>query len=465
MNDRSNVVSFAVKRRKSLNARSALAYLARIAEGHPDGVVEVDNKTQLGTLLGWSQPRTSKQLTTWERTGKVTTERADNGKLLIRVIASRDDLERAGTPSRRTPMPKGKRATTRASGHKHASEPATDHANPANIDNGSIPYRNQSNSTGTQAMANAASENVPASTPNGMPQTAPSGTPPHRSSGPANRDVVHRAEDLNWRLAGDGGGDGDVLGGRHAPFVVVAAYLTALVLAVIAAWFSVRGMVVLYPGDPTSALVLGIGLETAKIVTVGLVAAVGRRLAWGFRIVLVLLAFGCEILNASGVFGQLVIAHLHKGAVAEASFERTDAEASGKIEVAQGRVADLDRRIATIDGMVDGAAQKGRSRDAERARRDKEPERKGLVHERDQARQELASLRTSRSSGSAQRKVDEAESAPVVWAARMIGIDRDADVIIRFIIALTVVCLDPLAIFLLAAVNSFSGRRRQWEAA
>jgi hypothetical protein len=245
----------------------------------------------------------------------------------------------------------------------------------------------------------------------------------------------------------------------------VAAYLTALVLAVIAAWFSVRGMVVLYPGDPTSALVLGIGLETAKIVTVGLVAAVGRRLAWGFRIVLVLLAFGCEILNASGVFGQLVIAHLHKGAVAEASFERTDAEASGKIEVAQGRVADLDRRIATIDGVVDGAAQRGKSRDAERARRDREPERNRLVRERDQARQELASLRTSRSSGSAQRKVDEAESAPVVWAARMIGIDRDAEAIIRFIIALTVVCLDPLAIFLLAAVTSFSGRRRQWEAA
>jgi hypothetical protein len=244
----------------------------------------------------------------------------------------------------------------------------------------------------------------------------------------------------------------------------VAANLAALVLAAIAAWFSVRGMVVLFPGDPASALALGIALEAAKITTVGFVAALWRRLAWFFRISLVVLAFGCEILNASGVFGQLVIAHLHKGAIVEANFERTDAEASGKIDVVQGRVADLDRRIATIDGMVDGAAQKGRSRQAADLLRGQQTQRTNLVNERDQARRELAALKTSRSSGSAQRKVDAAESAPVVWAARTIGIERDPEVIIRSIIALIVVCLDPLAIFLLAAVNSASWRRR-WEGA
>jgi hypothetical protein len=247
--------------------------------------------------------------------------------------------------------------------------------------------------------------------------------------------------------------------------VAVAAYLTALFLALIAAWFSVRGMVVLFPGDPESALALGIGLEAGKIVTAGFLASCWGRLAWFFRISLVLLVCGCEILNASGVFGQLVIAHLHKSAIAAATFERTDAEASGKIDVAQGRVADLDRRIATIDGMVDGAAQKGKSRQAADALRQQQRQRAELVNERDQARRDLAALRTSRSSGSAQHKVDEAESAPVVWAARTIGIDRDPEVIIRSLIALIVICLDPLAVFLMAAVNSGSARRRRWEGA
>jgi hypothetical protein len=387
-----NVVSFA--KRRSLNARGALAYLAKVAESHPESIVEVESITHLGTLLGWERPRTSKQLKAWATSGQVTVDRSVPNKLVIRILPSRDDLERAGTPSQST---RARRAGgTRA---KRATKRAVDRANPANFDNGSITHNNQLNSIGTQNMPNTASENVPANVP---PGTA-AGTPAQQLAGHANRDVVHRADDLAWRRAG-GGGDVDVIDSRHAPFAAVAAYLTAFILALIAAWFSVRGMVVLFPGDPTSALALGIGLETAKIATVGFVAAFWGRLAWFFRISLVLLALGCEILNASGVFGQLVIAHLHKGAIAEANFERTDAEASGKIDVAQGRVSDLDRRIATIDGMVDGAAQKGRSRQAQNVLRDQQRQRAQLVSERDHARQELASLRTSRSSGSAQRK-------------------------------------------------------------
>ncbi len=474
MNDTSNIVPFA--KRRALNARGALAWLAKVAEGHPDGIVEVESITHLGTLLGWERPRTSKQLKAWETSGQVTVDRSVPARLAIRILPSRDGLERAGTPSqsaraRRAAGTRARRAVKRADDRagERAVERAVDRVNLANIDNGSTIYPHRLNAIGTHNMRETHSENVPANvpsgTPPGTPRTTVPGTPSQQLSEHANRDVVHRADDINWRRAGgSGGGQGDVLSGRHAPFAAVAAYLTAFILALIAAWFSVRGMVVLFPGDPTSALVLGIGLETAKIATVGFVAAFWWRLAWFFRIALVVLACGCEVLNASGVFGQLVIAHLHKSAVAEANFERTDAEVSGRIEVAQSRVADLDRRIATIDGMVDGAAQKGKAKQAAALMREQQRQRAQLVSERDQARQELASLRTSRSSGSAQHKVDEAETAPVVWAARTIGIERDPEVIIRGIIALIVICLDPLAIFLMAAVNS-GARRRRWEAA
>ena len=427
--DASNVLPFAGRR--SLTARAALAYLAKLAESHPEKIVEVDSIAHLGVLLQWARPRTSKQLKTWQASGQITVDRTSTGKVIIRILPSRDDLERADTPSQstRARRPAGTRAKR-----------AVKRVNSANAADGSNTDATQPNSMGTQTMLETASKSAPANVP-------------------PNRGVVHHAEDVIWHPAGGGTGmEGDR---QHAPFAVVAAYLTALALALIAAWFSVRGMVVLFPGDPTSALILGIGLETAKIVVVGFVAAFWARLAWLFRLVLLLLALGCEILNMSGVFGQLVLAHLQKGAIAEANFERTDAEASGKIEVAQGKVADLDRRIATIDGMVDGAAAKGKSKQAANVMRDQQHQRAQLVSERDQARRELASLKASRSSGSAQHKVDEAESAPVVWAARMVGIDRDPEVIIRGIIALIVMCLDPLAIFLMAAVSSTGTSRRR----
>src|SRR5262245_27090182 len=120
-----NVVSFA--KRKSLNARGALVYLAKVAESHPVNIIEVESITHLGTLLGWERPRASKQLKTWEASGQVTVDRASPGKLIIRILPSRDDLERAGTPSQST---RAKRAAgTRAKrADNRATERATDRA-------------------------------------------------------------------------------------------------------------------------------------------------------------------------------------------------------------------------------------------------------------------------------------------------------------------------------------------------
>jgi hypothetical protein len=456
-----------LKRKKALNAKGALVHLSKVAEQHPDKVIEADSVTHLGALLGWTQPRTSKQLKTWKSAGQVVVERRDQtGKLLLRIMPDRADMARSGMPSEGTALLKAGRSAHRAvyAGHeavRHAAARAAGHADghaEADHVTHNTPANSPEKSKTKPLRVDAArpSQMQHNAATSGMPTRVPPGMPPSMREAPAGMPLPH-AERTDWHLQQHGGGGG----GRHAPFVIVMAYLTALGLALIAAWFSVRGMVVLFPGDPGSAMALGIGLETGKIVTAAFLAAFWGRLAWVFRLCLILLVCGCEILNASGVFGQLVIAHLHKGAVAEATFERTDAEVSGKIEVAQGRLADLDRRIATIDGVVDGAAQKGRTKQATTLMHDQQREREGLVSERDRARRELAALKTARSTGSAQRKVDEAESAPVVWAARTVGIDRDPEVIIRSIIALIVICLDPLAVLLLAAVNSGSGRRRE----
>jgi hypothetical protein len=454
-----------LRRKKALNAKSALVHLSKVADTHPEKVIEADSVTHLGALLGWTQPRTSKQLKAWKSSGQVAVDRHDQtGKLMLRIMPDRAGMVRAGIPSESTAMPKAGRTARRAvyAGHdavRHAAERAaahadghaeTDHSNhntPADLPENSKGKPERVEPAGQQHMQ----RNEAAS---GMPARVPSGMPPSRPAASSGMPVRH-AERMDWRLQhGDGGGSS-----RHAPFVVVMAYLTALVLALIAAWFSVRGMVVLFPGDPESATALGIGLETGKIVTAAFLASFWNRLAWAFRLGLIVLVVGCEILNASGVFGQLVIAHLHKGAVAEASFERTDAAAAARIEVAQGRLADLDQRIATIDGAVDGAAKRGNAKTALAAMEGQRKQRAALAGEREQARRELADLKASRASGSAQRKVDEAESAPVVWAARTVGIDRDPEVIIRSIIALIVICLDPLAVLLMAAVGS--GRRRE----
>jgi hypothetical protein len=49
-------------------------------------------------------------------------------------------------------------------------------------------------------------------------------------------------------------------------------YLAAVSLAAAAAWFSTRGMVVLFPGAPLSVVAMAVAMEAAKLVTAGWLA-------------------------------------------------------------------------------------------------------------------------------------------------------------------------------------------------
>ena len=60
----------------------------------------------------------------------------------------------------------------------------------------------------------------------------------------------------------------------------VTAYVAAIALAGAAAWFSIRGMVVLFPGSPLSVIGMSIAMEGAKLVTAAWLARRWRATAW-----------------------------------------------------------------------------------------------------------------------------------------------------------------------------------------
>jgi hypothetical protein len=52
------------------------------------------------------------------------------------------------------------------------------------------------------------------------------------------------------------------------------------------------------------------------------------------------------------------------------------------------------------------------------------------------------------------RAIDETEAAPIKYVAELIGADTDSERAIRWLIALMVLCCDPLAIALTAAASA-----------
>ena len=71
-----------------------------------------------------------------------------------------------------------------------------------------------------------------------------------------------------------------------------------------------------------------------------------------WRVTLVALIAGLAIINATGVYAQLVAAHVGSRAGAVSAIETQDAALTARIEVQTHTVADLDARVSQIDAAM-----------------------------------------------------------------------------------------------------------------
>jgi hypothetical protein len=244
--------------------------------------------------------------------------------------------------------------------------------------------------------------------------------------------------------------DGGAQASKRHGFDVVA-YGAAIALASAAAWFSIRGMVVLFPGAPQSVVAMAVSMEAAKLVTAGWLARSWRATAWLWRLAVMAFVFGLAVINAAGVYAQLVAAHLGERGAATSAIETQDAALAAKIEVAASRVADLDRQI---DAAVAAATQRGKATTGVSVMEGQRKARAGLAGEREKAAGALAALKTERARVTAKGHQIETEAAPIRYVAELVGADTDSERAIRWLIALMVLCCDPLAIALTAAASA-----------
>src|SRR5260370_13078931 len=106
---------------------------------------------------------------------------------------------------------------------------------------------------------------------------------------------------------------------------------------------------------------MAVAMEGAKLVTAGWLARRWRATAWIWRLFLVVLVTGLAVINATGVYAQLVAAHLGERGAATSAIETQDAALAARIEVAAHQLAGLDRRLNQVDVAIEEAARRGRT--------------------------------------------------------------------------------------------------------
>jgi hypothetical protein len=232
------------------------------------------------------------------------------------------------------------------------------------------------------------------------------------------------------------------------PFVLLCA---ALAVAAVSGSFSVIGLTAVFTGAFWPILCMGVALETAKL---SAVAWLGRRYV-ASRIVkgaIVTLVGALIALSAIGSYGFLAKAHLDHAVAGEAQVTDHNARIDARKELAVATVADIDRRIAQIGSAIDEATRRGHTTSAMALLAREADRREELVADRARAASALASIEVEKAGIENERNGLTADSGPVRYLSKLIGIDQDAAT--SWFILFVALLLDPLALVLLLTASA-----------
>jgi cytolysin (calcineurin-like family phosphatase) len=152
------------------------------------------------------------------------------------------------------------------------------------------------------------------------------------------------------------------------------------------------------------------------------------------------LVAGLAVINATGVYAQLVAARVGEPGPATSALEIQDAALAARVELAAHTVADVDRRLGQIDLTIEEAAKRGRTTTALTAIEAARKIREVLAAQRQREGKTLADLKAERAALGAKGRQIETEAAPIRYVAELLGADADSERAIRWLIPMIVWC-------------------------
>jgi len=230
------------------------------------------------------------------------------------------------------------------------------------------------------------------------------------------------------------------------------ALLAGLLLSGTAAYYSIIGLIAIFPGAVFAIALMGSSLELAK-----LVAASWLYRNWDIapRFIKIYFIFAIIILmgiTSLGTFGFLSKVHLETSiGIADNSVEIARIE--GQIVSEQRQLDNAQRSIETLDGMLQmnfNAVQTNRVRNSQKAERDE----LNLIIKN--SSEKITELNTQLAPLKKANIEVEAKVGPLKYIAELIYGDDAKDYFddaVRFVIILIVLVFDPLAVLLLIAAN------------
>jgi len=233
--------------------------------------------------------------------------------------------------------------------------------------------------------------------------------------------------------------------------------ITGLALSTVAAWFAVEGIMALFAGLPTYAMIMGIVIEAGKVVGV---TWIYRNWANKTRLKLALLpvVIVSMALTSMGIFGLLSKAHLEQTAPVTnntAKIERLDQRITReRTEIADAELI-IDQLDATVQVLVDARKISHPTEGSRVVRINQQPQRDQLKAIIDESFDSIDEYEDEKLTLNQELNELELEVGPVKYIAAIIYEEPDDNLerAVRIVILAFIFVFDPMAIMLLMAGN------------
>lgn len=230
----------------------------------------------------------------------------------------------------------------------------------------------------------------------------------------------------------------------------------ALGVSIIAAYFSIIGLIAIFPGAIISVIAMGIALECAKIVTANALVRRWTTMNRAIRAYLVMATIILSLITSLGIFGYLSRAHIEHS-VAVGRTEDAVSLVAERIQQTRTSITSDRQVLKQMDDAVTAMmSDTAKVRRAVLLRSEQRAERKKLDEDITQLNATLLTLEQQKAVASNTQRISEVDVGPLKYIAQAIYGKDDpttTDKAARMLIGTLITVFDPLALLLLISAK------------
>jgi len=241
-------------------------------------------------------------------------------------------------------------------------------------------------------------------------------------------------------------------------------FLTSISIAIVAAWYSITGLIAIFSGAVIPIAIMGSVLEVGKLVTASWLHQNWKEINALMKTYLVLAVLILMLITSMGIFGFLSKAHLDQTIEVGGNNSLRISSIERRIDVEKRTIEDSEKILSILDGEILTLQEYDRIRgpDGALAVREGQSEERELLNQRiEEAQEEIEDLQEELMPLRVSQLEIEAEVGPIKYIAELIYGQEEVSIegnklldnAVRIVILLLVSVFDPLAVVLLLAAN------------